>query len=297
MGQEFRSGFAVIIGRANVGKSTLLNAMIGEKVAIISDKPQTTRNRIHGVLTRPDYQIIFIDTPGIHNPKTKLGEYMVRSAIGAMDEVDVILFMLDIEDGIGYGDKKIADSLKDAQAPVIVIFNKIDQVSPATSAERIQAFMDEYDFKDLISISALTGYQVDKLEEMILSNFEEGPKYYPDDMITDQPERVIIAELIREKALELLKEEVPHGIGVEIMHIQEREEKPLMEIHATIYVERKSHKAIVIGKGGQMLKEIGQKARADIEGLLGIKVYLELWVKVTEDWRNSVRTLKNLGYD
>lgn len=297
MEQNFKSGFVAVIGRSNVGKSTLLNTMIGQKVAIVSDKPQTTRNRIHCVLTRDQYQIVFIDTPGIHRAKNRLSEYMVKTAISTLDEVDVILLVVDIADGVGRGDQRIMELLQDTHTPVIVALNKADKLSEEELEDRLNKFKENFDFHKPMPVSALVGTNLDRLESSILQHLEEGPKYYPDDMITDQPERVIIAEFIREKALELLRQEIPHGIGVEIASIEERENQNLMDIHATIYVEKKSHKGIVIGKKGQMLKEIGQRARQDIEKLLGCKVYLELWVKITEDWRNSVRVLRDLGYN
>src|SRR5690554_3882337 len=296
MENGFRSGFVAVVGRPNVGKSTLLNTIIGQKVVIVSDKPQTTRNQIQCVLTRNNYQIIFIDTPGIHRAKNKLGEYMVKTAVNAFDEVDVILLVLDIADGIRGGDKKIMEMLQGVKSPIIVVLNKADQLTPEELTNEIESFKSNFNFSNYLPVSALHGRNLDQLENRILEYLEEGPKYYPDDMITDQPERVIIAELIREKALGLLREEIPHGVGVEITNISEREDQQLMDIHATIYVEKKSHKGIVIGKGGRMLKEIGQRAREDIEGLLGVQVYLELWIKITEDWRNSSRVLRNLGY-
>jgi len=297
MDQKFKSGFVAVIGRSNVGKSTLLNTLIGEKVAIVSDKPQTTRNRIHCVLTREHYQIVFIDTPGIHRAKNKLSEYMVKTATSTLDEVDVIVLMLDIADGIGPGDRSIIEMLKNVQTPVIVALNKADRLSSEELSKRMEEFKTEFNMDNHIAVSALLGTNLDQLESKIVEHLDEGPKYYPDDMITDQPERVIISELIREKALELLREEIPHGIGVEITEINEREDQQLIDIYATIYVEKKSHKGIVIGKRGQMLKQIGQRARRDIENLLGTKVYLELWVKITEDWRNNIIALRNLGYD
>ena len=297
MDQKFKSGFVAVIGRSNVGKSTLLNTLIGEKVAIVSDKPQTTRNRIHCVLTREHYQIVFIDTPGIHRAKNKLSEYMVKTATSTLDEVDVIVLMLDIADGIGPGDRSIIEMLKNVQTPVIVALNKADRLSSEELSKRMEEFKTEFNMDNHITVSALLGTNLDQLESKIVEHLDEGPKYYPDDMITDQPERVIISELIREKALELLREEIPHGIGVEITEINEREDQQLIDIYATIYVEKKSHKGIVIGKRGQMLKQIGQRARRDIENLLGTKVYLELWVKITEDWRNNIIALRNLGYD
>lgn len=297
MSQGFRSGFVAIVGRPNVGKSTLMNSMVGEKISIISDKPQTTRNRIQCVLTRANYQIIFIDTPGLHKPKNKLGEYMVQVAKGALEEVDVVLFMVDIWEGIGGGDRFIAEELKKVETPVILVANKVDRVKSVENAEKMaQELCQEGGFDEVILVSALNGTNLDKLENTIVSYLPEGPKYYPDDMVTDQPERFVVAELIREKALELLEEEVPHGIGVEVTAFKEREDKNIIDIYATIYCEKKSHKGIVIGKGGSMLREIGSRARRDIERLLGVHVYLELWVKVRENWRNNIVDLKNLGY-
>ncbi len=297
MVQNFKSGFVAVIGRSNVGKSTLLNTIIGQKIAIVSDKPQTTRNRIQCVLTRDQYQIIFIDTPGIHRARNKLGEYMVKTAINTLKDVDVILFVLDIADGIGSGDRRIMENLQDAKSPVIVVLNKADMLSSEELFRKMDEFRMNFNFDNFLAVSALKGTNLDELERRILEHLVEGPKYYPDDAITDQPERVIIGELIREKALELFREEIPHGIGVEITNIEERQDQNLIDIYATIYVEKKSHKGMVIGKGGQMLKEIGRRARKDIEGLLGTRVYLELWVKITEDWRNSPRILRDLGYD
>ncbi len=296
MEEKFKSGFVAVIGRSNVGKSTLLNTIVGDKIAIVSDKPQTTRNQIRCVLTRDRYQIVFIDTPGIHKAKNRLSEYMVKTALNTLDEVDVILLVLDIGDGIGSGDVRIMEMLRDVRSPVIVALNKADKLSAGELSKRMEEFEEKYGFDNYLAVSALLGTNLDQLENRILEHLEEGPKYYPDDMITDQPERVIIAELIREKALDLLREEIPHGIGVGITSIQERGDKDLVDIHATIFVEKKSHKGIVIGKKGQMLREIGKRARQDIERLLGAKVYLELWVKITEDWRNSVRMLRDLGY-
>jgi len=296
MENGFRSGFVAVVGRPNVGKSTLLNTIIGQKVVIVSDKPQTTRNQIQCVLTRDSYQIVFIDTPGIHRAKNKLGEYMVKTAVNAFDEVDVVLLVLDIADGIKGGDKRIMEMLQGVKAPIIVALNKADRLTSEELTNEIDNFKTNFEFSNYLPVSALLGTNLDQLESRILEYIDEGPKYYPDDMITDQPERVIIAELIREKALGLLREEIPHGVGVEITSISERQDQQLMDIHATIYVEKKSHKGIVIGKGGRMLKEIGKRARKDIEGLLGVQVYLELWIKVTEDWRNSPRVLKDLGY-
>lgn len=297
MSEEYRSGFVAIVGRPNVGKSTLMNRLVGEKIAIISDKPQTTRNRIQCVLTRPDYQIIFIDTPGIHKPKNRLGEYMVKIAQDTFNEVDVVLLVVDVAEGIGGGDRYIINTLNDSGAPVVLALNKIDRASSSQVEEAVGKLQQLREFQHTIKISAAMGTNLEELEEVLLSYLPQGPKYYPDDMITDQPERVIIAELIREKALRLLNEEVPHGIGVEVLMIKEREDKDIIDIDANILCERSSHKAIIIGKGGRMIQNIGTTARQDIEGLLGVQVNLQLWVKVKGDWRNNPSEIRNLGYD
>ena len=294
---EFRSGFIALIGRPNVGKSTLMNTLVGEKVAIVSDKPQTTRNRIQCILTRKNYQIIFVDTPGIHRPRNKLGEYMVKAARSSLSDMEAILFVVDAADGIGAGDRQIAEWLKETRVPVILAANKMDIANREKAKAQIRELADPGSFAEIVEISAVRNTNIAQLEQKLVSFLPAGPKYYPDDMVTDQPERVILAEIIREKALRLLQEEVPHGIGVEMEKIREREDKDLVEIHASIVCEKASHKGIIIGKGGRMLKSIGSKAREDMEGLLGTRVYLELFVKVKDDWRNDPNTLKNLGYD
>ena len=294
---KFHSGFAAIIGRPNVGKSTLMNGLIGEKIAIVSDKPQTTRNRIQCVLTRKDYQIVFVDTPGIHKPKNKLGEYMVKAAQNSLSDMEVVIFVVDAADGIGHGDKMIAQWLKELPVPVILAANKMDIADPEKVQKQIEEFKEAAKFDTVVEISALSGSNIQALEKKLVTYLPEGPKYYPDDMITDQPERVILSEIIREKTLNLLKEEVPHGIGVEIEAIEDREDKNLTEVRAAIVCEKSSHKGIVIGKGGKMLKEIGIQARMDMERFLGIQVYLELFVKVKDDWRNNPNTMRDLGYN
>jgi GTP-binding protein Era len=294
---DFRSGFVAVIGRPNVGKSTLVNSMTGQKVAIISDKPQTTRNRIQAVLTRDSYQIVFVDTPGIHKPKNKLGQYMVKAAKSSLDDMDLILFLVDAAAGIGTGDRMITESLKDSRAPVVLVANKMDIADREKAKEELEALYKSASFASMIEISAATQMNLGQLEQVICSYLEPGPKYYPDDMVTDQPERVIIGELIREKALQLLMEEVPHGIGVEIEAIEERADSDLIDVRAAIICEKESHKGIVIGKRGSMLKNIGSRARQDIEGLLASRVYLDLFVKVKKDWRNNQRVLNDLGYD
>ncbi len=295
---DFHSGFAAIVGRPNVGKSTLMNAMVGEKVAIVSSKPQTTRNRIMGVATGGEHdkgwQIVFLDTPGLHKPRTKLGEYMVKSVQNAMEGIDVLLVMVDAGD-IGPQDRAIVQDMAARDVRKILVLNKIDTIDEARLFIALASFKDaKYD--EIIPISARTGHGLDELKRLIVSELPIGPKYFPDDMMTDQPERVICAEIIREKALLHLRDEVPHGIGVEMMAIN-RISDQLTEIHATIYCERASHKGIIIGKQGTMLRTIGAEARQDIEKLLGTKVNLQLWVKVREDWRNRLEDLRTLGYE
>jgi GTP-binding protein Era len=297
MSTDFRSGFVTIIGRPNVGKSTLMNRFIGEKIAIVSSKPQTTRNKIQGVLTRPGYQIVFIDTPGLHKPKNKLGEYMIKVVRNALEEVEAVLFVVDGKSGIGYGDEMIIKSLGDLQTPVIAVLNKVDAMSGEDVLGSIDRLKKLWNFEAIVPTSALHGEGIDDLENLLLDHLPPGPKYFPDDMITDQPERFIIAELIREKALDFLRDEVPHGVGIEILGIHKREDKDLLDVEAVIYCERDSHKGIIIGKRGAMLKQIGQQARLDMERLLGSPVFLNLWVKVREDWRNKQAILRTLGYD
>jgi GTPase len=293
---NFRSGFVTIIGRPNVGKSTLMNHIVGEKLSIISNKPQTTRNTIQTILTKNDYQIVFLDTPGMHKPKHKLGEYMVNVAQKTLNEVDVILFLTTPDEAVGVGDRYILEQLKRTKTPVLLIINKIDTVKPESVFKTIESFAAEFNFADVVPISAMKGENVDKLLDLIIAKLPEGPQYFPSDMITDQPEKFIISEIIREKILQNLSEEVPHGTAVEIMTMKEDENANIIDINATIYCEKDSHKAIIIGKGGQMLKKIGQSARIDMENLLDSKVYLELWVKVKKDWRDSPSVLKTLGY-
>ena len=291
---KFLSGFAAIVGRPNVGKSTMMNAMVGEKVAIVSNRPQTTRNRIMGVATDKDWQIVFLDTPGLHKPRTKLGEYMVKSVEDAMDGIDVLLVLMDVSE-IGVQDRAIVSDMAGRRVKKILVLNKTDLVDEARTMSAIASFADA-GYDAIVPISARTGRGMDELRQLIVSYLPEGPKYFPDDMMTDQPERVICAEIIREKALLHLRDEVPHGIGVEMMAIN-RLSDSLTEIHATIYCERASHKGIIIGKQGAMLRTIGSEARRDIENLLGTKVNLQLWVKIREDWRNRMDDLRTLGYE
>ncbi|MFG6114295.1 GTPase Era [Halobacillus sp. MO56] len=296
MDNTFKSGFIAIIGRPNVGKSTFMNRVIGQKIAIMSDKPQTTRNKIQGVWTEDDAQIVFIDTPGIHKPKHKLGDFMVKVAEQSLNEVDAIMFMINAEEGYGRGDQFIIDRLEKVDKPVFLIINKIDKVHPDDLLPLIDQYREMYDFEEIIPISALEGNNVSHLLEVLKAQLPEGPQYYPEDQITDHPERFIISEMIREKALHLTREEVPHSIAVVIDGIEHREQSETVYIQATIIIERPSQKGIIIGKQGKMLKEIGQRAREDIEALLGTKVFLDLWVKVQKDWRNRQLQLNEYGY-
>lgn len=295
MDNKFKSGFIAIIGRPNVGKSTFMNKVIGQKIAIMSDKAQTTRNKIQGVLTQQDAQLVFIDTPGIHKPKHRLGDFMVRIAENTLNEVDAILFMINAKEEYGKGDQYIIDSLQKTNRPVFLVINKIDLVHPDELLPLIEQYKNKYKFEEIIPVSALEGNNVTHLLDVMKDNIPEGPQYYPEDQITDHPERFIISELIREKALELTREEVPHSITVVIENIEERESNAAF-IQATIVTERKTQKGILIGKQGSMLKNIGKNARKDIEALLGSKVYLELWVKVQKDWRNKDSQLRQLGF-
>ncbi|MFB4164887.1 GTPase Era [Alteribacillus sp. JSM 102045] len=295
MNKEFKSGFAALIGRPNAGKSTLLNHVIGEKIAIMSDKPQTTRNKIQGVYTTSDSQIVFIDTPGIHKPKHKLGDFMVQTAVQALQEVDIILFLVDAAEKYGPGEEFIINKLKGTSTPVFLVINKVDQIHPDKLLEKIEQYRQLADFAEIIPISALHGNNVETLLKQITQYLEEGPQYYPEDQITDHPERFVVSELIREKVLHLTTDEIPHSIAVTVEQIKEREGGAVY-ISAVIIVERSSQKGIIIGKQGRMLKEIGQRARQDIETLLGSKVFLDLWVKVQKDWRNSQYQLNEHGY-
>jgi GTPase len=293
----YKSGFISIIGRPNVGKSTFLNRVIGQKIAIMSDKPQTTRNKVQGVLTTDQSQMIFIDTPGIHKPKHKLGDFMMKIAQNTLKEVDIILFMVNVEEGLGKGDQFIIEKLKGVKTPVFLILNKIDQIHPDELLPIIQKYNELYPFAATVPISALEGNNVEHLLELIQENLPEGPQFYPADQITDHPERFIVSELIREKVLHLTREEIPHSIAVVIDKMERKDDKNLIDVLATIIVERDSQKGIVIGKQGSMLKEVGKRARMDIENLLGSKVYLELWVKVQKDWRNRSSNLRDFGFN
>lgn len=296
--QGYKSGFISIIGRPNVGKSTFLNRVIGQKIAIMSDKPQTTRNKVQGVLTQQDSQMIFIDTPGIHKPKHKLGEFMLKTAKNTLREVDLIMFMVNAEQGLGKGDEFIIELLEGTKTPVFLVINKIDQIHPDELVTLIETYKDLYPFAEIVPISALQGNNVDNLLTVIERYLPEGPQYYPADQVTDHPERFIISELIREKVLHLTREEIPHSVAVVIDKIKRDEDNAdKIRVQATIMVERNSQKGIVIGKQGAMLKQVGTRARKDIEMLLGSKVYLELWVKVQKDWRNKSTHLRDFGFN
>lgn len=293
--QDFKSGFASIVGMANVGKSTLLNRIAGQKIAIISDKPQTTRNKILAIYTNDDEQIIFTDTPGIHTPRTKLGEYMVKTANDSMNETDVIIFVADASTEIHPLEEAIAKSVEKSGVPCILVLNKIDTIKKDMLLPVIADYSSLCNFEAIIPISAKNGDGIEILLNNIRQFIKPGPKYYYDDMITDQPEKQIAAEIIREKMLWLLDKEVPHGIVIEIEKMKEQEN--ITEICASIYCEKTSHKGIIIGKGGEMLKKIGSLARTDIEKMLDKKVYLQLWVKVKTDWRNNNSLIKNFGFE
>ncbi len=296
MKENYKSGFATLIGRPNVGKSTLMNNIIGQKIAITSKKPQTTRNRIQTVYTSKEGQIIFLDTPGIHKAKSKLGEYMVKSAEKTLGEVDIILWLVEPSTFIGAGERHILEKLKKTKTPVILVMNKIDTVKKDELLEYIDAYRKEYDFAEIIPVSAKTGDNIETLIELILKYLPYGPQFYDEDTITDQPMKQIVAELIREKALHALDEEVPHGIAVSIEKMKDRNKK-ITDIEATIICDKDSHKGIIIGKQGAMLKKIGSNARFEIENLLEKKVNLQLWVKVKKEWRDSDFLLKNFGYN
>ncbi len=297
MNNHFCSGFISLIGRPNVGKSTLMNSLIGEKIAIISSKPQTTRNKIQSILTEGDFQAIFIDTPGIHKPKSKLGNYMVKSAETTLNEVDIVLYLIEPFEKIKESDLSIIKKLENVYTPVFLIINKIDRVCPEEILKVIDNYKSMYNFSEIIPISALKGKNRDELLKCIKKYLPEGPQFFPSDMITDQPERQIVSEIIREKSLKLLQDEIPHGIAVEVSSMKPRKDKDIIDIQATIYCERDSHKGIIIGKQGSMLKKIGSNARYEIERLLGSPINLQIWIKVKKDWRDSDFLLKNFGYD
>ncbi len=296
MNETYRSGFVTLIGRPNVGKSTLMNHLIGQKIAITSNKPQTTRNRIQTVYSCEKGQIIFLDTPGIHKAKNKLGEYMVKTARSTLQDVDVILWLVETGTFIGAGERQIAEDLKTVRCPVILVINKTDRAKPEEVAASIAAYSSLRDFDEIVPVSALRGHNTEDLIDTIFRYLPEGPRYYDEDTVTDQPERQIVAELIREKSLHALDEEIPHGIAVSVESMKLRKTQNLYDIDAVIICERESHKRIIIGKGGGMLKKIGSNARYEIQRLLDAKVNLKLWVKVKKDWRDSDYMLKNYGY-
>ncbi len=292
----YKSGFVSVIGRPNVGKSTLLNQVIGEKISIISNKPQTTRNKIQMVYTEDDFQVVFLDTPGIQLPRNILGEYMLKISKSTLEEVDVVAFMVDESLEIGKMDAYILEDLRTVSTPIVLLINKTDMLTKEEIATLITKYDDMNLFKEIIPISALNNDNIDRFIKVLKEMLPEGPQYFPDDMITDQPEKFVIAEIIREKALLNLDEEVPHGIAIGIEGIKDRKDKDLIDVTATIYCEKESHKGIVIGKGGKMLKEIGKSAREDIENLLGSKVNLQIWVKVEKNWRERDNKVKYFGY-
>lgn len=295
MNQPFKSGFAVMFGRPNTGKSTLLNRLVGTKVAIVSPRPQTTRNRIAGVVNVPEGQIVFLDTPGIHEPKHKLGECLIASAKAALPGAEVVLFVADVSDAPHADDGRSAEMLRSCTSPVLLVLNKLDLVRPEELETRVQEFQALREFKDWVAVSALEGTNVDLLLQKIIAELPEGPPYFPPDMRTDRPLEFMVAELIREQVLRHTREEVPHAVAVNVETMEPRPNN-LIYIAATVFVERASQKKILIGEGGQMLRRIGQGARVGIEELLGKKVYLELWVKVREKWRMDERQLRRLGY-
>lgn len=293
----FKSGFIAVVGRPNVGKSTLINTLTGKKVSIISARPQTTRNTVRAIITDEDSQIVLMDTPGIHKPKSKLGEFMVKRAIDSLNDSDGVIFVVEASDlGPGKTDTVILERLRNIKPPVILVVNKCDTASEEQIFSTIASFSANLKFHEVVPVSALNGDNTDVLPGIIKNLLPEGVMYFDGEDYTDQPERTVAAEYIREKILQLLRDEIPHGTGVEITLFHDREDKDIIDIDATIYCERKSHKGIIIGKKGSMLKKIGSLARADLEALFGVPVYLQLWVKVKEDWRNSNTVLKDLGY-
>lgn len=292
---DFKSGFVALIGRPNVGKSTFLNYVVGQKVAIMSDVAQTTRNKIQGIYTTTDAQIVFIDTPGVHKPQTKLGDFMEQSTMSALAEVDAVLYVVSATEKRGPGDDFIIERLKKVKQPIFLVVNKIDQVNPNSLPEIVDQYRDALPFAGIYPISALQGNNINPLIENLIKILPYGPQYYPSDQISDHPERFVIAEMIREKVFELTRQEVPHSVAIDVTSVK-RKDDDHVEIDANIIVERPGQKGIIIGKKGQMLKKIGTKARLDIEHLLGDKVYLQLWVKVVPDWRDKSAMLKDYGY-
>jgi len=292
----YKSGFVAVIGRPNVGKSTLLNHLVGQKIAIVSDTPQTTRNKILGILTLPDAQILFLDTPGIHKPQHKLGEYMMKSAQQTLREVDLILFVSDVSESFGPGERFILNMLEEQTIPVVLVLNKVDLIPREKLLPIIQQYSTLRDFTAVVPVSAATGENTERLLDVIKGNLDEGPQYYPEDEVTDQPERVVAAELIREKIFRLTRDEIPHSTAVEVEEMKTRDNGDVF-LRATIYVERESQKGIIIGAGGVMLKEVGRLARLEMENIFGSRFFLDLWVKVKKDWRNKEGSLSMFGYN
>lgn len=296
MASSYKSGFVAVVGRPNVGKSTLLNALLGHKVAIVSNKPQTTRNTIQCVLTREDAQIVFLDTPGLHKPLHKLGEFMVKSTFRALEDVDLVLWLVEMGNWT-VTDQHILAELANVTQPVMLVANKADQFSAEEQAAFLDNIAEKREFAASLAVSALRGTNLPDLVEAIVERLDEGPQYYPEDWLTDHPERFVMAEFIREELLNRTEEEIPHSIAVDVDEIKEEESRNLLRVRATIYVERESQKGIVIGKNGRLLKEVGTSAREQMERLLGARVYLNLWVKVKKDWRNKPGALKEFGYE
>lgn len=293
---EFKTGFAAVVGKPNVGKSTLINTLLKEKISIVSPKPQTTRNSIKCILMGDDYQVILVDTPGIHRPKNALGEYMMKTCRESMDEVDCIIFVVDLSTGIQQADENIIEMLSAVKTPIILVGNKKDKATNVKAKEIAETVKKSLNIKAFVTVSAKEDKNTDAVIPEVLKFIPEGPMLYPEDYLTDQPERFVVSEIIREKAMLLLSDEIPYGIGVEIISMKGRESKPITDIEANVICEKDSHKGMVIGKGGNMLRQIGTKSREDIEALLGCKVNLKLWVKVRDDWRNDSRTIRYLGY-
>jgi len=293
---KFKSGFIAIIGRSNVGKSTLMNEIIGDKVAIVSDRPQTTRNQIKGIFTTKDYQMVFLDTPGLHLPKNKLGKFMIKATTDSLEEVDAVIVVVDASEYIGAGDMSAIEKLEQVNTPAILILNKIDKVEKQDLLAIIDRFKDNKNISNIIPISALKGDGIEELVDVLQSYLPEGPRFFPDDMVTDRPERFIVREIIREKTLLNIREEIPHGVGIEILKIDQLNDN-FMEIHANIVCEKQSHKPIIIGKRGSMIKKLGSEARRDIEKLFACKVNLQLWVRIKPLWRDNISLMKDYGYD
>lgn len=293
----FKSGFVSVVGRPNVGKSTLVNALIGEKVSIMSDKPQTTRKQITAVYTDRNIQIVFMDTPGIQKPYNKLGEYMLEESMSSMRDTDIIVCTVDESPSIGKNDRQIIESIRNRSAVKILVINKIDKISKEELVERIRMYDELEIFDEIVPLSALKGSNTHRLIEVISKYLEEGPQYFPEDMITDQPEKVLVSELIREKLLHYTQQEVPHGIAVDIESMKVREGKEILDISAVIYCERETHKKIIIGKQGRKLKGVGKSAREELELIFGMKVYLQLWVKVKENWRDRENYIRSFGFE